>query len=32
VPLWLWIVVVLVALLVLSGILIYNRLVKLGHA
>jgi LemA protein len=29
VPLWLWIVVVLVALLVVSGILIYNRLVKL---
>ena len=28
-PLWLWIVVVLVALLVVSGILIYNRLVKL---
>jgi len=29
VPLWLWIIVVLVALLVLAGILIYNRLVKL---
>ena len=28
-PLWLWIVVVLVALVVVSGILIYNRLVKL---
>ena len=28
-PLWLWIVVALVALLVVSGILIYNRLVKL---
>src|ERR671911_2953856 len=28
-PTWLWIVVILVALLLVSGILIYNRLVKL---